>query len=212
MRHRVGIFVPLFCALAGPVLADQGAVAIDAGIGASLVRVPAPYADMATSQVGTAPAVWIDARYGLTNSIEFVGTAFAEPSVPYYVSGTTISSDAGKLSGTLQMHFQRYGLLAGLRLLNGNIWRLIVGADVGFALSACTSLHLIDVGDSNPRDFGLNLPNTTSSSFVLAPSLGVSWVGDKLSVTILPRFEALIGSSATWAVTVPVTIGWDFYL
>ena len=212
MRHCVGTFVALFCVFAGPALADHGALAVDAGVGVSVLRVLAPYADTAASQVGSAPAIWIDARYGLTNSIELTTTAFAETSVPYYVSGTTISSDAGKLSGTLQMRVQRYGLLAGARLLRGNVWRLIVGTDVGFALSTYSSLHLIDVADSNPRDFGLALPNRTATSLVVAPSLGVSWVGDKVSVTVLPRFEALIGSNTTWAITVPVTIGWDWYL
>jgi hypothetical protein len=56
------------------------------------------------------------------------------------------------------------------------------------------------------------LANATATSMVLAPSLGISWVVDKLSVTILPRFEALIASKTTWGVTVPVTIGWDWYL
>jgi hypothetical protein len=110
MRHCIGSFVALFCAFAGPALADHGALAVDAGVAVSVLRVLAPYADTAASQVGSAPAIWIDARYGLTNSIELTTTAFAETSVPYYVSGTTISSDAGKLSGTLQMRVQRYGL------------------------------------------------------------------------------------------------------
>jgi hypothetical protein len=151
MRHVVGVSVVLLSFLAEPALADRGALAMDAGVGASLVRVLAPYADTSASQVGSAPAIWIDGRYALTNSLELTTTAFAETSVPYYVSGTTISSDAGKLSGTLQMRVQRYGLLTGARLLRGNIWRLIIGAEAGIALSSYSSLHLIDVGDSNPR-------------------------------------------------------------
>jgi hypothetical protein len=42
----------------------------------------APYASATTSQVGSAPAVWIDGRYGLTNSIELTATLFAETRVP----------------------------------------------------------------------------------------------------------------------------------
>jgi len=193
--------------------ADQGAITLDAGAGASVLRVVAPYADTVSSQVGSAPAIWIDGRYALTNSIELTATAFMEASVPFYVPGTTITSDAGKLSGTLEMRARRYGMMAGARLLHGNIWRLIVGGDVGWALSSYSSLRLIDQANpSGPRDFGLALPDKTASSLVLAPSAGISWVGDKLSVTVLPRFQALLGSSRTWAITVPVTIGWDWYL
>ena len=193
--------------------ADQGAITIDAGAGASVLRVMAPYADSATSQVGSAPAIWIDGRYALTNWLELSATTFAETSVPFYVAGTTITSDAGKLSGTLQMRARRYGLLGGVRLLRGNVWRVVIGADVGWALSAYSSMHLIDdSGASAGRDYGLALPDKSVNSLVLAPTVGVSWVGDKLSVTVLPRFEALAGGGTTWAVTVPVTIGWDWYL
>ena len=111
--------------------ADQGAITLDAGAGASVLRVVAPYADTASSQIGSAPAIWIDGRYALTNFIELTTTVFMETSVPFYVPGTTITSDAGKLSGTLEMRARRYGLLGGVRLLRGNVWRFIVGADVG---------------------------------------------------------------------------------
>jgi hypothetical protein len=193
-------------------LADRSAVTLDAGAGASVLRVVAPYADSRASQVGSAPAIWIDGRYGLTNSIELTATFFAETSVPFYVSDTTITSDAGKLTGTLQMRTRRYGLMAGARLLHGNVWRLILGGDVGWALSSYSSMHLIVADQYGPRDSGLALADTTASSLVLAPSAGVSWVGDKLSITILPRFEVLLGSASTWAVAVPLTIGWDWYL
>jgi hypothetical protein len=193
--------------------ADRGALTVDAGAGASVLRVVAPYADSTASQIGSAPAIWIDGRYGLTNSIELTTTIFAETSVPFYVPGTTITSDAGKLSGTLEMRARRYGVMAGARLLHGNIWRLIVGGDVGWALSSYSSMRLIDESNpSGPRDFGLALPDTTASSLVLAPSAGISWVGNKLSITVLPRFEALLGSTRSWAITVPLTIGWDWYL
>jgi len=193
--------------------ADQGAITLDAGAGASVRRVVAPYADTASSQVGSAPAIWIDGRYALTNFIELTTTVFMETSVPFYVPGTTITSDAGKLSGTLEMRARRYGLLGGVRLLRGNVWRLIVGADVGWALSSYSSMRLInDSSPSGARDFGLALPDKSVNSLVLAPSLGLSWVGDKLSVTVLPRFEALLGGGTTWAVTIPVTLGWDWYL
>lgn len=200
-------------AVAAPSRADQGALTVDVGAGASVLRVVAPHADVISSQVGSVPAIWIDGRYGLSNSFELTVTCFTETSVPFYLAGTTITSDAGKLSGILEMRAQRYGLLGGVRYLHGNIWRLVVGAEIGAALSSYSSMHLID--DSNPsggRDFGLALPDKTVTSFVLAPSVGLSWVGDKLSVTVLPRFEAVFAGNPSWAVTIPVTLGWDWYL
>ena len=205
--------LPLALVIAWPALADQGALTLDAGAGASVLRVQAPYAESGAAQVGSAPAIWIDGRYALTNGFELVATAFTETSVPFYVSNSTINSDAGKLTGTLQMRARRLGLLGGVRMLRGNVWRFVVGADVGWALSSYSSMHLIDDADpSGARDFGLALADKSVNSLVLAPCAGVSWIGDKLSVTILPRFEALVGGGTTWAVTVPVTIGWDWYL
>ena len=202
-------------ALVTPVAsrADQGSVSVDVGAGPSVLRVVAPYADTATSQLGSAPAIWIDGRYALTNWLELSATIFTETNVPFYVAGATITSDAGKLSGTLEMRARRYGLLSGVRLLRGNVWRLIVGADVGWALSAYNSMRLInDSGPAAGRDYGLALPDKVVNSLVLAPSVGLSWVGDRLSVTILPRFEMLVGGGTTWAVTIPITVGWDWYL
>ena len=194
-------------------MADQGALTLEVGAGPSVLRVAAPYASPLSSQIGSAPAIWVGSRYGLTNSFEVTASVFAETSVPFYVPATTIASDAGKLSGLLELRAQRYGLLSGIRYLRGNVWRLIIGAEVGGALSSYGSMHLIDVSNpSGGRDFGLTLADKTVTSLVLAPSVGVSWVGDKLSVTALPRLEAMVGGGTTWAITVPITVGWDWYL
>jgi hypothetical protein len=202
-------------ALMAPRLAraDNGAFTVEAGGGVAVLRAPAPYADNSAAQVGTVPEILIGGRYALTNRFELSLAAFGEPSESFFVPGTTINSDAGKLSGTLQMNVQRYGILAGVRFLHGNVWRLIVGADAGWSLSMYSSMHLLDdSGASAGRDFGLNLPDKNINSLILAPSAGISWVGDKLSVTVLPRFEVLVGGTTTWAISIPITIGWDFYL
>src|SRR3954470_11704544 len=194
-------------ALPFPAFADRGAVSLDVGAGASVVSVDAPYSDTKASQAGSAPALWIGGRYAITNSVELTATAFAETSVPYYVSGTTITSDAGALSGTLQMRARRFGLLAGARFLHGNVWRLVLAADAGWALSSYNSLHLLyDADPAGPRDYGLKLSDATTNALVLAPGAGVSWVGDKLSITVLPRFEVLLGGPSNWALTIPLTV------
>ena len=193
--------------------ADKGAFTLEAGGGITVVRVPAPYADNSAAQVGTVPEILIGARYAVTNGFELRLAAFGEPNESFFIPGTTINSDAVKLTGTLQMNAQRYGVLAGVRLLRGNVWRFIVGADAGWSLSMYSSMHLLDdSGASAGRDFGLTLPDKNINSLILAPSAGISWTGDKLSITVLPRFEVLVGGSTTWAFSVPITIGWDFYL
>jgi hypothetical protein len=206
-------FGALVFVAARPARADKGALTLELGGGVAILRAPAQYADNSAAQVGSVPEIVVAGRYALTNWLELSATAFGEPSESFFVPGTTITSDAGKLTGTLQMDVQRYGLLAGVRLLHGNVWRLIVGADVGWALTMYSSMHLIDdSGPSAGRDFGLALPDKNVNCLVLAPSAGVSWVGDKLSVTLVPRFEVLVVGPATWAISIPLTIGWDFYL
>jgi hypothetical protein len=196
-----------------PARADKGALTLEIGGGVAVLRAPAQYADNSASQVGSVPEIVVGGRYALTNWLELSTLAFGEPSESFFVPGTTIASDAGKLSGTLQMKVQRYGLLGGVRLLHGNVWRLIVGADAGWALSMYSSMRLLDdSGASAGRDFGLSLPDKNVNSLILAPSAGVSWVGDKLSVTVLPHFEVMVSGTTTWAISIPLTIGWDFYL
>jgi hypothetical protein len=213
LRTRAVHLAVALSLFAVPALADQGAFSVDIGGGLSAVRVQAPYSTSGSSQVGTAPFIWLDGRYAFTNHFEIVGSAFFEANVPFYISNTTIPSDAGNLTGTLEMNARRFALLGGARFLHGNVWRFIVGADAGWAFSSYSSMHLIDDSNpSGPRDFGLVLADKSVSSLVLAPCAGIAWVGDKLSITLLPRFQVLIGDGTSWAVTVPLTIGWDFYL
>jgi hypothetical protein len=202
--------------LAAIVLATAGAFAepdgltLEVGGGAAFVRTPAPYSTGA-AQVGSAPTLWFGGRYGLSHQLELTLTAFYEITEPFYVSGTTVMTDAGNSTGTLAMRAKRFGALVGGRLLHGNVWRLAAGGELGWSQHSYASVALFDNG-SPPRDYGLGLADTSKPSFVLAPSAGVVWVGDKLSVSLVPRFELLLGSRATWALSVPLTIGWDFYL
>jgi hypothetical protein len=54
-----------------------------------------------------------------------------------------------------------------------NVWRLIASADVGWALSSYSSMHLLYVGNPTvPRDYGLALTDTSASSLVLSPRGG----------------------------------------
>jgi hypothetical protein len=193
--------------------ADRGALTLEVGGGVTVLRAVAPSANNSASQVGTVPEILLGGRYAVTNSLELGATVFGAFSGTFFIPSTTITSDSVTLSGTLQTQVQRYGFLGGVRFLHGNVWRLMAGAEAGWALTMHSSMHLIaDSGASAGRDFGLTLQDKSVNSLVLAPSMGVGWVGDKLSVTLLPRFEVLIGGGTTWAFSIPITAGWDFYL
>jgi hypothetical protein len=48
---------------------------------------------------------------------------------------------------------------------------------------------------------------------MLAPLAGVEWaIGDHWSLSILPRYEQLLGSDGTFAISIPVLFSWSWYL
>jgi len=209
-RALAALSLEILVLAGGGAWAEANSLTLEIGGGAALVRTPAPYSTGA-SQVGSAPAAWIGGRYGISHQLELTLSVFYEVTEPFYVSGTTVTNDAGSTTGTLAMRAKRFGALVGGRLLHGNVWRLAMGGELGWSQHSYSALALFDNG-SPPRDYGLGLADTSKPSFVLAPSAGIVWVGDKLSVSLVPRFELLLGSNVTWVVTVPLTIGWDFYL
>ena len=209
-RLLTGLLLELIVLASAGASAEPGGLTLEVGGGAAVVRTPAPHSTGAT-QLGSAPTFWIGGRYAVSYQLELTLSVFYEITEPFYVAGTTVMNDTGSTSGTLAMRAKRFGALVGARLLRGNVWRLAVGGEVGWSQHSYSSLALFDNG-SPPRDYGLGLADTSKPSLALAPSAGIVWVGDKLSVSLVPRFELLLGSRATWAVTVPLTIGWDFFL
>jgi hypothetical protein len=62
------------------------------------------------------------------------------------------------------------------------------------------------------RSFGLQIPDASQDALVLAPTIGVRWSGDHLSFGVEPRVEFLVSSQTSWAVIVPLTVSWAWYL
>jgi len=51
-----------------------------------------------------------------------------------------------------------------------------------------------------------------SDKLSLAPFVGLEWLAtDRLSFSIVPRVELLVGSPSAVSVIVPFTMGWSFY-
>ena len=192
--------------------ADRGAVSIEVGGAVKVVRVAAPYST--GSVVGPVSAFDLGARYAVANSLELSTRIFYEPSAPFYVHGvTTTLGSSGSLSAGLITHVRTYGALLGARVLHGNVWRFIAGAEAGIAQTSFSGQDLVD--ESNPngiRSLALHPGDTTRTSFALAPGVGFEWVGDRLGISFVPRLELRLGSRSSWAIAAPLTVSWDFYL
>ena len=192
--------------------ADRGALSLELAAGGSIVNVRAPYATGAPSQLGTSWVTSLGSSYGLSNHVELTGRFFWEPSQQFVHSGATVNSSAGALTGSLTEHTQRFGALAGARLVFGYVWRFSAGADVGWSQRSFSKLDHFDVSTGAPRSYGLQLADTSQPSFIFAPSVAVSWTGDHYAVGLAPRFEVLTGSVSTWSIAIPLTLAWSWYL
>lgn len=204
----------VFLILVAPAAAraDRGALSLELGAGGSIVNVRAPYATGAPSQLGTSWATSLGASYGLSNHLELTGRFFWEPSEQFVHSGVTVQSAAGALTGSLREETQRFGALAGGRLVFGYVWRFFVGAEVGWSDRSFSRLDHFDVSSGTPRSYGLRLAETSQSAIALAPTVGVQWTSDHYAIGMAPRFEILVGGASTWALVAPLTLAWSWYL
>jgi hypothetical protein len=124
-----------------------------------------------------------------------------------------MGSATGAVRGTLSERTQRYGALAGFRFVQGYVWRLHLGADVGWAHESYTRRDLIDVSvPGNEHSFGLGLRDRTSDSLVLAPVAGLEWqLTDHWTVSVMPRLQFVVGGSNWLGLLVPVSVGYSLY-
>jgi len=194
--------------------AERGAVSVDVGWGVALNNVRAPYARGSPSQVGSSFVTSLGFRYALTNAFELGAAAFYEPPTTFTHTDAQVSSPGGLLPGTLSERTQQFGLLARARFVHGFIWRFVAGSDVGFAIRTFSNVEHYNVSDpsSGPRSYGLTLADTSQKALLLAPSAGIEWVGDHFTIGLVPRVEVLLGNTSTWALSLPLTLSWSWYL
>jgi hypothetical protein len=195
-------------------LADRGALSLDVGVGGTTLALSAPYARGSGSVEGTSFLTSLGLRYALQNWIELATSAYFEPPVTYFHNGVTVTTPDGSFPGTLKHRFYRYSVLVGGRVLTGTIWRFVAGADVGWSHRAYSSFqHINDTDPSNPRDYHLALPDRTQDNLVVAALAGVEWsVGDHWSLSVLPRYEQLLGADSTFAISARLVFSWSWYL
>ena len=147
-------------------------------------------------------------------SFEVGAAAFYEPPTTFTHTDVQVSSPGGLLAGTLSERTQEFGVLLRGRFVHGFTWRFVAGADVGVAARLFSNIDHYNVSDpaSGPRSYGLNLADTSQKALLLAPSAGVEWTGDHFTIGLVPRVEVLMGSMRTWAVSMPLSISWSWYL
>lgn len=213
-RCHSGFVSGLVLCVAAASHAERGAVSIDASWGAALIDVRAPYAQGAPSQEGSSFTTSLGFRYALTNTFEVGAAGFYQPPTTFTHGNAQVSSPGGLLPGTLSERTQQYGFLARGRFVRGLVWRFFAGADIGFASRSFSNINHYDVSDpsAGARNYGLVLSDTSQKALVLAPSAGVEWTGDHFTIGLAPRVEFLVGTVKTWAVSLPLSIAWSWYL
>jgi hypothetical protein len=158
--------------------------------------------------------VWLGGRVAITNSIELTASLFFDLPATFDVASVGVPTGADTARGTLESKVNRKGMLLGARFVDGLRWRLIAGGELGLSQTTFSSQQLYDVTDpSGPRNYGLALQDSSRMSLLLAPSAGIQWTGDRLSVSFVPRFQwAVGGGRPSWTVAFPLTVGWDWYV
>lgn len=212
MRATVAILALALASMPGSAAADRGALTLELGPALTVVGAY-PSQGSGSTTLGTGGGGTFGARYALANELEVAAAAFWERPADYFHSGVTLGSASGTVTGTLSERAQRYGVLAGVRFVRGYVWRLHLGADVGWAHETFTRRDLLDVSDAaNAHSFGLGLRDEATDALVLAPVAGIEWqITDHWTVSAMPRFEIILGGPSRVALTLPLVVGYSWY-
>jgi len=205
-----------------PVLADRGALTVEAGAGAAGTLLPAPTPPAFTITTGattglTAGAGWLGARYALSNQLEVSVSAFYEPRVSVFHNGVVLQPaepPATAFPGTLSHRLVEYGGLAGARWVTGSVWRFIVTCELGWARRLYSGFtHYDDRATSGAVDYRLSLADTTADAVLLSLGGGLEWAfADKLSLSLIPRIQLAAGSAVVPSVVIPLVVSYSWYL
>lgn len=219
MSHRTTSTITTVLALACGLIsasarADEWALTLEAGGGPTLAAMPTPYTEGNSATTGVSGSAWVTGRYALRNNLEIAASAFLDPTVSYFHNGVAVPTSTGPLPGTLEHHLTRYGALVGPRYVTGMIWRFVAGVDFGWSHRSYTGFNLINDSDpKNLKSYPLGLLDQNVENFVVAPLAGVEWnVSDHFVIAIIPHVQILVGAQSTVAVTIPVTVGWSWFL
>ncbi len=191
---------------ATPARADRGALSLDLSAGAAGLSLPAPYTLGEGTTVGVGFEAMVGLRYAVINELEFSVAAYYEPSVGYTHDDVTVVTSGGDFTGTLTNSLHLFGVVGGVRYVNGSVWKLVAGLEVGWCHRAYSGIQF-----SGMTSFAL--PNFPTDNLVLQPLLGVEWAfADHWSASLLPRFTLLIGPDPTLGASVLLSISYSWFL
>ena len=213
MRLRSLAVAILLAASPGAALADRGALTLE--LSPALTWWPAwgPAVGSGSGVRGMTGGGLVGLRYALRHDLELTASGFYEVSADFTNPGTTVSTDAGPLTGTSKATVSRWGALVGARWVHGLVWRWFVGGEVGWSQQSLSKLDLIDVSDpANPSSYGLGLADRSRGALVLSPLAGIEWqFADRWSVAVTPRVQVMLGGVGSVAVVLPVSVGYSWY-
>jgi hypothetical protein len=192
---------------------DRGALSIEVSPIVTWWPSMPPAVGSGSGVSGTAAGALVGVRYGLRNDLELTASGFYEGPAEYTHTGVTLDTDAGTFTGALTSKTSRWGALVGARYVRGLVFRVHVGAEIGWTQRTSTALDLVNVSDpSNPHSYGLGLPDESQGSLVIAPLAGVEWqVTDHWSVSFMPRAQVLLGGIGAVAIVLPFGVGYSWY-
>lgn len=213
MRVRAAILSVVLMAAPVAAAADRGALTLDLGPSVSLLNAT-PSEGVGSATIATGGGGTIGVRYAFSNALEVGALAVWEAPADYFHTGVAIITPTGTPKGTLAERAQRYSALAGVHYVRGYVWRLHLGAELGWTRETFTRRDLLDVSDpANVHSFGLGLQDQTTDSLVVAPVAGVEWqFADHWSVSVMPRVQVLVGGSSRVGLLVPVTVGYSWFV
>lgn len=192
---------------------DRGALSVEASpILTWWPRMP-PALGSGSGVSGTAAGALVGVRYGLRNDLELTASGFYERAADYTHTGVSLDTEVGAFGGALTSSTSRWGALVGARYVRGLVFRIHVGAEIGWAQQTFTKLDLVNVSDpSNPHSYGLGLRDNRRGALVIAPLAGIEWqVTDHWSMSFAPRAQVMLGGVGRVAVLLPVGVGYSWY-
>ena len=197
----------------GLAAGDRGALTLEAAPALTIMP-SSPSQGSGSATMGSAAGGLVGIRYGLRNDLELTASAFYEAPASYYHSGVQLGTSGGSFTGTLAERTDRYGALVGVRFVRGLVWRLQLGAEIGWSHQRYWARDLVDVSDpSNVHSFGLGLQDETADALIVAPLAGVEWqMTDRWTIAVTPRLELMLGGANRAALMVPISLGYSWYV
>lgn len=200
---------------------DRGALSLEAGLGANSILVGSHHGTPNHSLMAGTPSVRFGLRYALTHQLELSLGGHWDPPMGIEIPGVTIDTNAagypgtqrerGAFTGPVQYGLTRYGLTAGARWVWGLEWKLVAGFEAGWSRREYSDFRYLDAISRTVN--GADLPGYAPDAVILSPLGGFQWESeDRWSISVLPRFEVLIGPAPSFALILPVLFSYDWYL